>query len=227
MKRFLVTVVCLLLFIGIAFGAMLLLGNIGKSTVITDTTCDPPCWHGIQPGQTTPWEAVSILEEMGVGGMQQWGESDEKSEIAWMFHYPVGDSAGYIYSLDGRVAAISIHTSGSLTLAEALEKLGEPDSMWMHYEKIEWRHWLEIILVYPTRGFFVEIDIELPSTEESALVEIKGNSPVDKVIYFDPAWYEYFLSSRTFFREDEQTILERLQPWPGLGEISYEHLLRD
>jgi hypothetical protein len=228
MKQFLIVIVFLILFIGVAFGVLSFLSNVGESTVITDTLCDPPCWHKIQPGQTTPWEAVSILQGMQtVGEIAQWGEADEESKIAWIFHRPARDGGGYIYFLDDRVVAISMNPAGSLTLADALEKLGEPDYRWIRYRKTAARRWVEIILVYPTRGFFVQVDIELPFAGESTSVDIEGNSLVGKVVYFDPDQYEYLLNSRTIFRESEQTILERLEPWPGLGSISYEHLLKD
>jgi hypothetical protein len=193
--------------------------------VIADTSCDPPCWQRIQPGQTRPWKAVDILlgiQGVNPGSIQQWGDHSSTSEIAWAFTHPLPDSAGYIYSLDGRVAAISLKTLGSLTLAEAFERLGEPDSMWIRYRDTGWRHWAEVILVYPIEGFFVRVDADLPLENESASVELGGNSLVGRVIYFDPARYEDLLSSRMLFKEDKQTILDKLQPWPGLGVISYE-----
>lgn len=225
MKRILLVVVCLILFTGIVSGAMMLISNRARTTVVTDTSCDPPCWRRIQPGQTTAWEAVSFLEGMrDVSSIMQWDER-YGGKIAWMFRFPAKDSAGYLYCLDSRVAAISIMTLGSLTLAEAFERFGEPDYMWMRYNEVELRPWLEIIFAYPTSGVFARVDIELPVAEENASVDITGNSPVGRIIYFDPAQYEYLLSSRILFREDRQTIMERSQPWPGLGVISYEHLL--
>jgi hypothetical protein len=228
MKQFLIVIAFLILFILVAFGVLSFLGNAGESVVISDTLCDPPCWHRIQPGETTPWEAVSILEGMRtVGRIAQWGEVDEESKIAWIFQYPARDGGGYIYFLDDRVVAISINPASSLTLADALERLGEPDYQWIRYRETAARRWVESILVYPTRGFFVRVDIELPFAGEGTSVDIEGYSLVGRVVYFDPDQYEYLLSSRTIFREDEQTILERLEPWSGLGEISYEHLVQD
>lgn len=228
MKRFIVVVGGLILFTGILSGVLSFLAARRESSVVTDTSCDPPCWHRIQPGQTTPWEAVDIL--LGLPGVasdsiRQWGDDDQASEIAWKFTPPVRDSAGYIYSLDGRVAAISLMTIGSLNLSEAFEKLGEPDYMWLRYRKVEGRHWLEVSLMYPTEGFVVTVDVDLPVEAESLSVEITGNSPVWRVVYFDPARYEDLLDSRTLFKEDRQTILHGLRAWQGLGVISYEYLL--
>lgn len=229
MKRFLLVSAFLILFILVAAGTLTLIKHYSTfSTIITDTSCNPPCWHTIQPGQTTMWNAVSILENMqNVYSIMPW-EDRYGDKISWNFRYPVKESSGYIYCTDNKVVAISLLTYGSLTVAEALERFGEPDFSWTRYKETIDRRWLEIILVYPTKGIFVRVEIKLPnSTQSVSAIHMDGNNPVGRVIYIDPIQYEYLLSSRILFREDEQTILERLQPWQGLGEVSYEHLVPD
>lgn len=228
-KRFLLGLILVIFFIFAAVGALTLIRqNKTISTITTDTLCNPPCWQNIQPGQTTAWEAVSILEKLQyVEGIMQWDER-YGDKIAWAFRYPVRESSGYIYCAEDRVMAISFLTYESITVAEAFEYIGEPDYSWMRYKETFGRQWLEVVLAYPTQGIFTRVDLELSdAADRNFTVRIDENSPIGRVVYFDPIQYEYLLNSHILFREDEQMIMERHQPWQGLGVIDYEFLVPD
>ncbi|HEY62805.1 MAG TPA: hypothetical protein G4N95_09175 [Anaerolineae bacterium] len=227
MKRFLVVSSLIVIFILIIVEALTFFRQYTSfSKVITDTSCKPPCWQKIQPGETTVWEAVSILDKTQyVSGITQWDER-YGSRIFWAFQYPVRESSGSIYCTDDTVIAISLLTNGSFSLAESLEYFGEPDYLWTGYKETSERHWLEVTLGYPTQGVFIRVDIELSDeTDRSLLAHMEANNPVGRVIYFDSTQYDYLLDSRILFTEDKQTILSRQQPWSGLGVISYSHLM--
>jgi hypothetical protein len=229
MKRFLFVIVLIVLIIFVIGTVLTLYREYNSySVIIAETSCEPPCWQKIQPGETTTWEAVNILERtQNVGGIQQWDERYGK-KIAWEFSYPVRESSGYIYLADDTVLAISIITYGSMSVADALDQFGEPDHFWMRYKDTFERHWLEVVLVYPTQGIFVRFDIELSDeTDQSLSAQMEADNPVSRVIYFDPVQYEYLLGSRILFIENEQAILDRQQPWHGLEMISYEQLISE
>jgi len=229
MKRFLLVLILIILAIFI-IGAVLTLyrQHNSFSTLISDPSCEPPCWQKIQPGETTTWQAVSILEKTPhVASINQWDDRNG-NKVAWDFRYPVRESSGYIYFSDNTVMAISFLTYGSLSVAEAMDYFGAPDYFWVRYKETFERHWLEVILAYPAQGVFVRFDIELSAeTDQTFSVSMKENNPVGRVIYFDPTQYEYLLGARILFTEDEQTILERQQPWQGLELITYDHLVPD
>jgi hypothetical protein len=229
MKRLLLVSILIVLIIFI-IGAVLTLywQHNSFSTVITDISCKPPCWQKIQPGETTTWQAVSILEKTRNVATITQGDERYGSKISWDFQYPVRESSGFIYFSDDTVMAISFLTYGSLSVGEALDYFGDPDYFWMRYKQTFERHWLEVILAYPTQGIFVRFDIGLSEeTDQNFSVSMKVKDPVGRVIYFDPTQYEYLLGSRILFIEDEQTILKRQQPWHGLEVITYDHLVPD
>jgi len=118
-------------------------------------------------------------------------------------------------------------TMGCMDVGEALAKYGEPDSMWVRYRDIEYRSSLEVVLNYPAQGVFVRVEIELLVSEEDKTAHLKEGSPIGRVIYYDQAQYDYLIDSRVLFREDRETILERLQAWSGTGMVSYERLAQD
>ncbi|MFC1996928.1 hypothetical protein ACFLXI_04895 [Chloroflexota bacterium] len=229
MKRFLFVSILIVLIIFVVGTALTLYRQYNSlSTIMESTSCSPPCWQNIYPGETTTWEAVSILERtQNVGTITQWDER-YGSKIGWDFRYPVRESSGYIYFADDTVMAISLLTYGSLSVTDALDLFGEPDYFWMRYKETFERHWLEVILAYPTQGIFVRFDIKLSDeTDQSFSVRMEANNPVGRVIYFDPMLYENLLDSRILFTEDQQTIRTRQQPWHGLEVISYDYLVPD
>ena len=228
MKRSVIVVAILIVFVVLVVAALGLLRGRAKSTLLTDTLCEPPCWQGIKPGETTEWQAISLLEGMpGVSGIMQWGDPERSGVVGWTFRYPTGDSAGYIYSVDKRAVAISIMTMGCMDVGKALAKYGEPDSMWVRYRDIEDRRWLEVVLNYPAQGVFVRAEIEPLVDEEDRTAYLEEGSPVGRVIYYDQARYDYLIDSRMLFREDRETILERSGPWSGMGMVTYERSARD
>jgi len=149
-----------------------------------------------------------------------WVDLSENGKIGWMFHFPVKDSAGYIYFIDGKVGVISIQTTGALTLVEAFEKLGEPDVYWTRFENIDGQDWQEVFFIYPQAGYAIKVSYNVLLTEKSTALEILGEQPVDRVVYFDPGQYDVILSSQIIFHEDRETIIERQKPWQGFGNIS-------
>jgi hypothetical protein len=160
-----------------------------------------------------------------VSGIRQWGETDERSEIAWLFSYPVNDAGGYIYCRDERVQVIVIQTWNALNLGEVLEAFGEPDSQWMRVTTPGGRRILELMLVYPNQGMLVQVDVELRAGEEAT--ELRERSRVAKVFYIDPDEYDYWLTSRRLFRESLETIEEQMVPWQGLGTVNFGYLLEE
>ena len=120
--------------------------------------------------------------------------------------------------------AVSIITGGTINVADAFEKYGEPDFSWAHFRKPYDRSRLEIFLLYPTNGVIVQVDLAF-NDAEGVSVEMDKESLVAKVTYFDPDQYMQLLDSQILFRETIEQIQERIQPWQGLGVISSNELV--
>ena len=216
----------LILLIAAAAGILLFLSQRGTSAILSDTVCKPPCWNGILPGETKTWQAVDILiDTPNIYGIQETGNEQERA-IRWIFRYPIKESGGYIYPIDDLVGAISFQTYGSLSLGEAFDLLGDPGYFWIRYQENEWRHWIEVEFVYPSEGYSVRADIDLPNEVKYPSISINQDSPVGRVIYFNPEIYTKLIASRILFREDEDTIEKNLQSWNGYGEISINKAMK-
>jgi hypothetical protein len=226
MKIYLKTVAGILLFFAIALGALTLLRNLNRqpSMVITSTACEPPCWYGITPGETTSWEAFAILDQLP--GVNQdtvlggYDREDKLNKIFWYFERPAEDSIGSIYFEDDRATAVTILTINSVKLAELFEKLGQPEKYWAEVGHGEDREYVNVLLFYPTQGYLIDmlIDLEFDSNQ----VEIKGTTPVYRVTYFAPEMFEELLGSRILI---DKAVLARKgswQAWTGYGRIEVE-----
>jgi hypothetical protein len=229
MKRLVLVCGGVVLFLATAVGIVAVWLHLTRdpSTVLTNP-CDPPCWYGIQPGKMTSVRVLSILMELpwvsqGIRERtRNFPVSDELIHLEWKFERPAPDSYGYAYFDDDVCTAISILTYGSLTIADAFERFGEPELMWMHTEKVETREWIEVTLLYRAEGIVAEVDVDLPPEGAIDQFEIFGKSPVSRVTYFDPRRFQDLLDTEILINEAPRTRQGDLMPWPGLGVMQYE-----
>jgi hypothetical protein len=217
----------ILLFLAVAVGLVTAWFHLTRepSTVLTNP-CDPPCWYGIQPGEMTSVRVLSILMDLPwVVSIRErtrgYPRSDELIHLNWKFRRPVPDTYGYAYFDDDICTAISILTYGSLTVSDAFGRFGEPELMWMHTEKAGTREWVEVTLIYSSNGIVVEVDVDLPAEGASNYVEMREETPVWRVTYFDPGRFQGLLDTEILINERPRSRLVDLMPWPGLGAIHY------
>jgi hypothetical protein len=221
MKQLVLVLIALLVFFAVVVGVLFLLRPNGGSSVLASAECSPPCWHGILPGETTPWQAVDILAAKAwVGSIEQQGESYEDTQLSWVFLPPITDSAGFIYSRQGRVIAIAIMTMGSLSLGDLLEEFGEPESLWLTEGGESGRRWVEANLLYPEVGIIASVDIDWPIGVEPEALTMASQNPVARVAYVDPARLDQIFAERILFRQSQQDIQGSMRRWSGLGPIS-------
>ena len=93
--------------------------------------------------------------------------------------------------------------------------------MWMHTEKVGAQEWLEVTLLYSSVGIVIEVDFDLPAEGASNHVEIREESPVWRVTYFDPGRFQDLLDSEILINERPRNRPGDLMPWPGLGAIHH------
>jgi hypothetical protein len=153
--------------------------------------------------------------------MRRYPRSDELFHLEWRFGRPTPDTLGYAYFDDDTCTAVSILTHGSLTVADAFGRLGEPELMWMHTENTGAQEWLEVTLLDSSVGIVIEVDFDLPAEGASNHVEIREVSPVWRVTYFDPGRFQDLLDSEILINERPRNRPGDLMPWPGLGAIYY------
>lgn len=192
------------------------------STIITDTSCLPPCWQGITPGLSTVQEVLSILPN--VPGVDPKSIVDASTviydtSIYCLFERNARDIGGRIYFKNNVVAAIDIAPKDkALTFRDAVDKLGSPENVLAVYSKGE-REWLSIFIIYQSKGFALLDNIVPFHKGEHA--EIKASRPVVAVYYFDPVLFDELMTNSIIANWESNIIQKGMQPWTGFGEITY------
>jgi hypothetical protein len=216
---------------GIAFFIALIVGvltfarnfNRQPSVILTSTECVPPCWHGIQPGQTNSSQVYATLARLdGVNKDSVLGYYDRYDKliyIYWYFQRPTEDNGGYIYFDKNQVTAIKILTVNSLRLADLFEKLGQPEKYWTEVGVGEDREYLEVALLFPTKGYLADVVIDIKNNANQ--VEIQDATPVFFVTYFAPDMFQELLETRVLI-DTPSTRMGTFQTWTGFGTIPFE-----
>jgi hypothetical protein len=226
MKNFLLTAAGIVLFIAIAAGLLILIGYImhTPSVILTSTECDPPCWYGIHPGLTTSSQVYATLDHLGSVNVETiMEESDGNGKpvhIYWYFQRPSVDGTGSIYFKNDQVGAINILTAGSLNLAALIRKLGQPEKYWTEIGTGENREYVEVILLYPTKGYLAEAVIDINAGANQ--VEITASTPVFRVTYFAPEMFRELWGTGTLIDPSINTNTGAFQTWSGYGTLSFE-----
>ena len=226
MKNYLLTILGLLLFVAIAIAFFFLLREIiyTPSIVLTSQECEPPCWKGIQPGVTSAAETTNTLFEIeGINvdsiSVITGTTSGDIEQINWSFITPVRDLSGSVYLADQRVSVITLFTINSLKLSAVFDRFGEPELIWLEVELSKYREILEIYYIYPATGLLIESVIDLKAG--TSQVEIKENTQVYRVAYFNPDKYNELLDSRILIRRPLHARKNNPQPWAGFGVYQF------
>ena len=194
MKNFLLTIAGIVLFIIIAAAAFTLVKNIMStpSVILTSTECDPPCWYGIRPGQTNSSQVYATLNRLGVVSVdtitEDYTGNDELTRIDWHFQRPAVDGIGSISFDNDQVIVINILTVNSLRLVDLFNRMGQPENYWTEIGYGENREYLEVVLLYPKKGYLAEVVIDIKDGANQ--VEIKATTPVFRVTYFVPERFQ-------------------------------------
>jgi hypothetical protein len=141
MKEYFKVTAALIVFIAGDLGFLTFARNFNKqpSVILTSTRCNPPCWYGITPGQSTTSHVYAVLDNLGDVDknsiLGEYNHYEKLIKVFWFFQRPAEDQMGSVNIENDRVTAINISTVNSLTLGELFSKVGEPDEYWMGLEK--------------------------------------------------------------------------------------------
>lgn len=209
----------------IVIGGLLASCNPRPSTVLRDTSCDPPCWYGIIPGKSAKDDVKLLLQKIPdvdpnsiedtaitTGGIYD--------HIKWRSDSGDGDFSGVIYFRDGIVASIGIGPKkGAINLEDAIEKFGEPEFTYAYKETGEIDR-MVIFLLYPTNGYMLLYN---SGQFRSGSDSIEPTHSIEYVDYMDPKLFYELVTSHPFIgiSQDLATLQLNMRPWEGYGDILF------
>lgn len=196
-------------------GCILLPGK--KSSIVFDTTCQPPCWESIIPGKTTKSEALGILSIMEGVDLKTIKEYDQPylnydAHLIWGFK---SDEMGSLFFTDDRVELIRLSMIKTITLDEAVHTWGEPKFIVVTPLSGDYINYL-VDYLYPEDGVWLTVGNNLP---KSGHISIQEDSKIDEVSFFDPAQYDQMQVSwlSNYAKAHSEKIDDLLHPWEGFG----------
>jgi hypothetical protein len=208
---------------------------------IIDNKCKPPCWQNIRPGQTTEDELKNVLDKLPEIKENSIGSTGRISVFKnqYAFSLKPNDTTVFILFLDDNVSCIIFragdYKSGYLgfTFGKAVEAFGEPEFvvntftigpdhfLWFKFGHVSWTY---ISAISPDRG--IEYGFRSPLHSQNKLTEIRPETELLEIKFFDPAAFEELIEASIFNGinlDNKNTIM---QPWLGYGNIEskYPHI---
>ena len=165
-------------------------------SLLTGEPCEPPCWQGLTPGESTLQEVNEFVRTAGFVNPQtlfRSGVSRDGQRVGVSIEWASAAGRGRGYNdfiVEGGVLKhITIYPDYDLTLERLFERYGPPEkyaTSLLSFVRLD----VEVTLFYPTHGFTV--DLVLPYDDRT----LQPESRVVSVWYFRAAPLERFLELR-------------------------------
>jgi len=214
------------LFITLVFSGFTSCSKHQISPILTDTSCEPPCWHGIVPGNTTKDDLISILDSLPIVNRSSIHEGDQWSvfDERVFFSLATGERA-FASILDGKVKVLmftkSPTTNLGITLQDVIDRYGAPETVLNDGVPMAGRG---LLIDYPQKG----ISLDLGSIENRWIEflfirpKIGPRSKVITIRFFDPKDYEWTYEW-LHKKEYAQDYLDARHKWAGYGNIEAKY----
>jgi len=204
------------------------------SAILTDSTCEPPCWNTITPGKTTKEEAIKIINTSGFIR----DKIDEESQghqfglefFAWNFNH---NGSGVIFLQQGKVFLIEFGSKPkesmfdrveeiNVTLSQAIEKYGEPEVVFSAFNP-DIPAWGWITFLYPEQGLDFYYSSHIERTKYQNV--LRPETPISSINYYLPEnsteIFDKFFIGKSEWTEEE--VNASIYPWKGYGSIAEKY----
>jgi hypothetical protein len=192
------------------------------TSFLTGDPCEPPCWQGLTPGQSTEDEVLEFIRSSRlvdtrtfyraklsrggevVGASIQWRSTAARSINVHSNEFVVeGGLLKYVF----------VYPDYDLTLESLLQRYGSPEKFHVMLTGLHVPS-LRVTLFYPLRGFTAAL--ELPIDEPV----LRADSRVAQVWYSKPGPLSTFIDlGSSYLGSTPEQWLESLREWQGYGVI--------
>jgi len=195
-------------------------------SLLTGEPCEPPCWQGLTPGESTLEEVNAWMRTSGFvntrtvyrSSLRRAGGERVGVSIYWD-STAGGVGPGNHFTIHGDVLEdITIRPDYPITLEQIFERYGPPEK-YVAGLPIGGPLYYEVTLFYPTHGFTA--DLAVPYDDGTLQPETR----VASVWYFRAAPLERFMQLRYEvggYGGPPGNLLGSLRDWPGYGPIELD-----
>jgi hypothetical protein len=195
-------------------------------SLLTGEPCEPPCWQGLIPGQSTEQELVVLLdaseqvdprsvhqESGGCGQLTYWRNRDPFASLSARS----GWTTNYACTSHKVLKVVMEYLSYEANLEQLLERYGPPEALRAQPGGIPERPYVEVSLYYPAHGLMCQL--ELSDQDEP----LRPETRVIRAWYFAAATLESLADpgSGVPFPPAEY-VPDALQEWQGYGPVRVE-----
>jgi len=198
--------------------------------IFENPVCEPPCWENITPDVTIKQNVINTLSTLSI--IDQPITESHAGMLAGVDSFVrftlYGDPylSGQIDFVDDKVSTITLGGSTGLSLQQAIEKFGVPQSVYVDREG----EYTAVTFLLPQSGIVFDYTTwaqkrfppwaDAPSWTYS---EIRPEVEINFISYFAPNQYKSLLDSGelTIGGFPGPNVLEkRLYPWNGYGSMN-------
>jgi len=193
--------------------------------VFSDTSCEPPCWANIYPGETTEEDLRNKLQDLySVKGDSIFSRPLEGFDgIYWVF---ADGSDGQARVKNGIVWTLGfsspINTRLNLTLDQAIEKYGDPEYVFSRMNPNS-TDWGAVTFLYPKKGVTFSYATHVEKIKYRGI--LRPETPITGISYFPPENYQEFYEK--FYIQPpewtEEVVNASIYPWEGYGSIAEKY----
>jgi hypothetical protein len=213
MKKFLWTVLSLF-----AVSLAACSTQIDSDLLNNESSCKPPCWHQLTPGQSTTSDVQLFLDRLSRfwwpdRTVHKYGAQIDSIRIIDRTQSKVID----FHMEDGKLAFIRSKASTSATLGQVVKYFGPPEYVRAALVVGPEKSIYELEAYYPKLGLSFEISPlgMAISPSQPDVGQINANMPVAAIQYYAPG----DLRDVQGIRLTQEDVEKYLQPWPGFGTV--------
>ncbi|HLO34121.1 MAG TPA: hypothetical protein VK249_33560 [Anaerolineales bacterium] len=201
----------------------------GEHSILADSNCTLPCWHGITPGSTTKQELLQVLSGLPLVNQDSITVTRSVNEAFDEYvEFTMGEGPVYLKQDQGaplkqdyvwsgtaalrndRVLEIDLRGDLGLTFGGLVDRFGEPT--YLIPSPTPGLHiWVEAL--DPSKG----LDFGYRADDEDS--EITPGTPITGILLFDPASYQELTAHQTFLYQAHGPRQIEAQLWKGYGKI--------
>ncbi len=172
--------------------------TVDDGSVMTGEPCAAPCLQGITPGVTTKVEAVTILNRLGDFAKCDLQDENERKYGLDMkcANFAIG------YNDQDIVKWIHFESEGEISVADLIEKYGEPDAYAVDAERIDSNGPILMYLMFTDAQMGARLPYMQP---DGYLYNLQPSLIVQSFDYYDSRFYEEY-------------VLTLGKEWQGYGE---------
>ena len=190
----------------------------GQISILDESSCKPPCWNGITPGETSYSEALQIVKRLKEIDAENIVDTKIPWKIfnkqIWFYLYKNSSQTkvqtdGAVYFLNDKVVALLLQRNIGKTFSDMIEIVGEPEAI--------------ISMTLPGGGVIMAIDSSKGIMFEfyAHSDQLQPETEIDNVMFFDTAHYEELLDAAMFSMGsyDAKKTRKIMHLWKGYGNI--------